>query len=76
MKTNTDYLRRNQAADYLQSQYGAFTAQTLAKLACVGGGPVFHKMGRMVLYKPTDLDAWAAGKMSAPVTSTAELAAR
>lgn len=76
MQSKPDYLRRNQAADYLQSMYGAYTTQTLAKLACVGGGPVFHKMGRMVLYKTDDLDSWAAGKMSAPVSSTAELSAR
>lgn len=73
MRTNSDYMRRKQAAEYLQAQYGAFTAQTLAKLACVGGGPVFQKMGRMVLYKPADLDAWATARMSAPVASTAEL---
>lgn len=76
MLPQSDYLRRNQAADYLQSLYGAYTKQTLAKLACVGGGPVFHKMGRIVLYKASDLDAWAASKMSDPIKSTAEWAAR
>lgn len=76
MKQNTEYLRRSQAADYLQAQYGLFTAQTLAKLACIGGGPVFHKMGRAVLYRATDLDAWAQARMSPALSSTAELGGR
>ena len=35
---------------------------TLAKLRCIGGGPVFAKFGRAVVYDRTDLDAWCAQK--------------
>lgn len=35
---------------------------TLAKLRCVGGGPVFAKFGRAVVYDRTDLEAWCDGK--------------
>ena len=67
------YLRRREAADYLQERYGAYTAETLAKLACVGGGPRFRKMGAFPLYAPADLDNWAESRMSKPVASTSEL---
>jgi hypothetical protein len=69
-----EYLRRDQAADYLQQRYGAYTSETLAKLACVGGGPKFRKMGRFPVYTRVDLDDWALARMSAPVSSTSELA--
>lgn len=72
MDTET-YLRRDQAAAYLQSRYGAYTAETLAKLACIGGGPRFRRIGRYPVYTPGDLDAWMLGRMSKPVESTAEL---
>lgn len=67
------YLRREQAAAYLQERCGAYTAQTLAKLACVGGGPPFRKAGPFPLYTAEDLDAWLAERMSPPVRSTSEL---
>lgn len=70
----TTFLRRNQAAAYLQERYGAYTTETLAKLACVGGGPRFRKLGPYPVYTPADLDAWAASRMSKPVASTAEFA--
>ncbi len=70
------YLRRREAAAYLQERYGAYTAETLAKLACVGGGPCFRKMGAFPLYSPADLDAWAEARMSKPMASTSELAGR
>jgi hypothetical protein len=73
MQTDRGYLRRNEAAAYLQRRYGAYTAQTLAKLACVGGGPTFRKVGRMALYLPEELDAWIASRMSQPVENTAQL---
>ncbi len=69
------YLRRADAAKYLQERYGAYTTETLAKLACVGGGPVFRKMGKFPFYTVADLEAWAEARMSEPVGSTAELAA-
>jgi hypothetical protein len=67
------YLRRSQAAAYLHQQFGAYTTGTLAKLACLGGGPQFRKIGKYPVYSQADLDAWAASKMSAPVSSTSEL---
>lgn len=67
------FLRRDQAAKYLQERYGAYTSETLAKLATVGGGPPFIKFGRFPLYRPELLDEWAKARMSKLVHSTSEL---
>jgi hypothetical protein len=69
---STRYLRRPQAADYLKAHFGFGAVRTLAKLATLGGGPVYRKLGRIVIYDPADLDAWALSRMSAPVRSTSE----
>jgi hypothetical protein len=54
------FMRRQPASRYLSSVWGIDRApSTLAKLACIGGGPRFVKAGRIPLYKPEDLDAWA-----------------
>lgn len=71
--TNQTFLRREQAAAYLQERYGAYTTETLAKLATIGGGPPFVKFGRFPLYRPGDLTAWAEARMSKLVHSTSEL---
>jgi hypothetical protein len=71
--TEKIYLRRDKAAEYLQERYGAYTTETLAKLACVGGGPRFQKLGPFPVYITEDLDAWAMSRMSRPVCSTSEL---
>jgi hypothetical protein len=70
------FLRRADAARYLQSKFGLRCArQTLAKLAVVGGGPRYRLAGRTPLYAPSDLDGWAESKISGPRLSTSEEAA-
>ncbi len=67
------YLRRAEAAEYVRSQWGLPCArQTLAKLAVVGGGPVFHKAGRYPLYLPHNLDVWVQSKIGKPQRSTSD----
>ena len=68
-------LNRSESSAYLREEHGiSRTPGTLAKLAVVGGGPRFRKIGtRTVLYDVTDLDQWAASIMSRPVLSTREL---
>lgn len=58
-----EYLRRAEAAEYLRTTYGVGTTLSLAKLATTGGGPVYTKLGSIVLYRPEDLDHWARSKM-------------
>ncbi len=72
--THKLYLSRAQAAEYLQERYGAYTKQTLAKMAVDGTGPKFRRMGAFTYYLESDLDEWVAERMSAPVKSTTELA--
>lgn len=65
------YLRRKQAADYIRDQWGMpCSTKWLAKLAVVGGGPVFRKAGRYPMYPPAGLDDWVEKRMGSPRTNT------
>ena len=47
------FLRRSDAAAYITERYGfPCSRQWLAKLAVIGGGPVFRKAGRYPIYEP------------------------
>ena len=62
--SSTTYLRRRTAAEYLRENRGIPTSEkTLAKLACIGGGPVYRLFGRIPLYTSPDLDAYADAKL-------------
>jgi hypothetical protein len=70
-------LNRKEATEYLLKRHGIRrTTGTLAKLAVIGGGPAFRRAGRIPLYDPPDLDAYAAEITSPPVRSTSELPRR
>ena len=47
------YLTEIQAAKAIN-----FSASTLRKLRCIGGGPRFLKVGGKILYRQEDLIAW------------------
>src|SRR5262245_46683557 len=67
-------LRRREAAKYVRDAWGVPCAErTLAKLAVVGGGPIFQRMGRIPVYEKEELDRWVRSKLSPPVGSTTEL---
>ncbi len=69
-----NYRRREDVPTYLLSRWGIkVAAQTLARMAVDGSGPVFQKNGRAVLYTEAALDTWAESRLSAPVRSTSEL---
>ena len=66
--------RRAEASTYLKERYGIDRkASTLAKLACLGGGPRFEHAGRVPLYSPAELDAWALSIMSPLKSSTSDM---
>ena len=46
-----------EAAKYLR-----VAPQTMARWRCEGSGPAYYMMGRRIVYRPEDLDAWAAGR--------------
>lgn len=58
MEDTTKYLRRREAADYLKARFGFGSTAWLAKLAVIGGGPVYVKNGSMPLYTKAELDQW------------------
>lgn len=67
------FLRRADAALYVTRTYGfPCSRQWLAKLAVIGGGPMFRKAGRTPIYAPQDLDAWAKDRIGAPQRSTSD----
>jgi hypothetical protein len=66
-------LRRWEASEYMEFAHGLTIAPaTLAKLASVGGGPAFHRVGRIPLYPRDELNRWAAAKLGRIVMSTSE----
>ena len=71
-------LRRADASAYLREAHGLQVAvQTLAKFACVGGGPRFYKgAARWPLYPTAELDAWAQTRLGSLVSSTTEAQAQ
>jgi len=70
------FLRRAAAAEYIQRVYGfGCSKRTLAKLACVGGGPRFRMAGRVPLYPRDELDRWAQAKIGPLIKSTSEISA-
>jgi hypothetical protein len=69
------YLRRADAAAYVTDHYGfPCSRQWLAKLAVLGGGPVFRKAGRYPIYCPDDLDRWAQARIGPAQHSTTDAA--
>jgi hypothetical protein len=70
------FLRRADAAIYVTDRYGfPCSRQWLAKLAVVGGGPVFRKAGRYPIYQPDDLDRWAQARIGPAQHSTSDAVA-
>ena len=62
--TDQLFFNRKHAVEYLQNKYGFGNYKTLAKLACIGGGPEFRKVGsRAVVYEKIALDEWALSKI-------------
>lgn len=71
MEIRKEYLTRGQAAEYCIKQGLPVSPKTLAKYACVGGGPKFRKFGTMrVIYKIEDLDEWIKRRLSKTFSST------
>ena len=66
-------LRRNQAARYIEDKWNIpCSPRTLAKLACVGGGPLHRLAGRFPLYETNDLDEWCRSRIGPKRRSTSD----
>jgi hypothetical protein len=68
-----DSLLTRRAAAAALTEAGFPTAPaTLARKACVGGGPPYRRYGPRVVYRWADLVSWAQSKLSPPIRSTSE----
>lgn len=67
------YLTRVEAIRYLSDRGIPIAKNTLSTLATRGGGPIYRRFGRQVVYLPSELDSWVAEKLSAPRRSTSEI---
>jgi hypothetical protein len=65
MEAETPWRTVEEAAAYLRS-----AKATLDKLRINGGGPLYTKMGRRVIYHINDLDSFAAGKQRESTSNT------
>jgi hypothetical protein len=66
-------LLRDDAAAYVRQQHKInCTAGYLSKLASIGGGPVFYRVGGRVEYDPADLDSWALSRISGPLRKASD----
>src|SRR5262249_59760860 len=69
---NERRLGRKDAAQFLTERGYKTAAATLAKLACIGGGPPFESFGRRPLYREADLLAWAQARTTGQRRSTSD----
>ena len=54
--------------------YCGSSASTFAKLRLYGGGPLYVKLGRRVVYDPADLDRWLASHRRASTSEMTQVA--
>jgi hypothetical protein len=73
MPDNKPYLTRSESAQHLSEAGYPIRPKTLAKLASIGGGPVFRKFGHRVLYDSKDLLEWAEKRAGPLRESTSAL---
>jgi hypothetical protein len=69
-----DFLEPKEAATFLTEEcHLPIAVSTLAKLRCLGGGPIFQKFGgRRIRYRTTRLREYANSRISAERRSTSE----
>jgi hypothetical protein len=70
MLTQTTFLNRQNAAEYLKTKGIPCCVATLAGYACRGGGPLFQKFGRKPLYTQATLDQWVDSRLSPATANT------
>ena len=73
MNNQTKRYRRKEASDYLFEYHGiSYKPSTLAKLACLGGGPKYQLANKIPLYPENELDRWALSILSPLKSSTSD----
>jgi hypothetical protein len=69
-------LRPPAAAAYLRGKFGFGAKRTLDKLRVIGGGPLYRRFGRMILYEIESLDAWATARLGPLQRSASDCSVR
>ena len=60
------WLSRDDAAAYIRNHHGRRCQSAyLAKLAWARNGPRFYRRDGAIVYRQSDLDAWAVGRLEA-----------
>jgi hypothetical protein len=73
--SDDDLLPPLEAADFLHHHMHLPTSPaTLAKLRCVGGGPVYQKFGRVIRYRVSRLREYGETRISGERRSTSDTA--
>lgn len=65
-------LRREDCAKALTHAGYRMSPKTLASMATRGGGPPYHKFGRAVLYRWSEVLAWAEARLTSAFISTSQ----
>jgi hypothetical protein len=66
-------MTRDDAAAHIREKHNQkCTAGYLTKLASIGGGPPFYRVGGRVEYDPVDLDTWAQSRISGPLRKSSD----
>src|SRR4051812_21880912 len=74
MADREPYLDPREASEYLASLGLSIARSTLAKMRCVGGGPVYQLFGRWPRYKASRLREFAESKLSGELRSSSQAA--
>ena len=70
------WLTRRQTAIAVTKKGLPLKSATLATWATTGGGPPYHKWGRNVRYRMSEVLAWAESRLTGPMSSSSEGDAR
>jgi excisionase family DNA binding protein len=72
---NTHEIDNRYISTDVAAKYCGVSARWLEKLRVVGGGPRYAKVGRRVLYRRQDLDAWITAGARGSTSELAQVAA-
>ncbi len=72
MSNDEPFLTPEESSQFLGKLGLPVAVGTLAKMRCVGGGPVFQSFGRFPRYRPSRLREYAASKLSGERRSTSD----
>jgi hypothetical protein len=68
-----DFVSTDHVVEFLKTRYGIdYSRGYLNRLRSCGGGPVFHRIGGRIYYKPSDLADWIQSRSSGPMRSTSQ----